>query len=102
MMNWRDTPRVSRWMLIVLSTMSQCVCGLCKAFTGFPVNMLLHCLNGPLRCDAFGALPFLFVASESEVICSIPTARTFHPTSVANPNTRGCYAGSHDQHTPPT
>jgi hypothetical protein len=57
------------------------------------MNMLLHCLNGQLRCNASGAFPSLFVALYA--LCPLPG----HFASQAL-QTHECYAGSHDQDSP--
>lgn len=101
MMNWRDVLRVSRGLLVVLSTRSQNMCNLCKAPTGdarqLPERLRLairhatHYPNGQGDLDPgkFAATPLVFLSpfmsSEYEAICSVLTARTIHPTSVANP-----------------
>jgi hypothetical protein len=98
---WRDALRVSRGLLIVLSMRSQNMCSLCKALTGdarhLPEGLRLairhatHYPNGQGDLDPgkFAATPLVlpspFMSSEYEVICSVLTARTIHPTSVANP-----------------
>lgn len=112
MMSWRDALRVSRGLLVVLSTRSQNMCGLCKALTGdarqLPERLRLairhptHNPNGQGDLDPgkFAAtplaLPSPFMPSEYEVICSVLTARTIHPTSVGVPSTSESHARSHD------
>jgi hypothetical protein len=113
MMNWRDALRVSRGLLVVLSTRSQiCVAfarhlqetrGNCQNISGLPFDML-HTIQWPrrprswkVRCDASSlALALFVIRIRSNMLCAHCPDNSPHERY--EPSTSECHARSHDQH----